>query len=184
MHAIASEPAAALPREVPAAARAITERALEKDPARRYQTMRDLAADLRRAMHPTSAAAVAAPMPRRRWRLAAIATAAALAILVWLIAAAGPLPGSRRGATVQSLAGLPLKPLQQHATYLNACVSALGGDVEGAVHWLHETVDTGLNVYPAFARDRCFDRIRQTAPFTRFMTDFKPIWEGYERQLR
>jgi len=113
MHAIVSEPAAALPGDVPPALRAITERALEKDPARRYQTMRDLAADLRRAMHPTSAAGIAALMPRRRWRLAAIASAAVLAIVVSLVVAAGGLSGSRRNAAVQSLAVLPLKPLHQ-----------------------------------------------------------------------
>ena len=75
--------------------------------------MRDLAADLRRAMHPTSAAGVAALMPRRRRRLAGIASAAVLAIVVWLAVATGGLSGSRRGAAVQSLAVLPLKPLQQ-----------------------------------------------------------------------
>jgi uncharacterized protein YozE (UPF0346 family) len=41
-----------------------------------------------------------------------------------------------------------------------------------------------LRVYPAFVRDRCFDRIRQSAQFTRFLADFKPIWEEYERRLR
>jgi len=114
MHAIVSEPAPALPDDVPPALRAITERALEKDPARRYQTMRDLAADLRRAMHPTSSTGVAAQMPqRRRRRLAAIGSAAILAIVVWLVVATGGLSGSRRGTAVQSLAVLPLKPLQQ-----------------------------------------------------------------------
>jgi TolB-like protein len=113
MHAIVSEPAAPLPRDVPPTLRAITERALEKDPARRYQTMRDLAADLRRAMHPTSAADVAALMPRRRRRLAGIVSTAALAIVVWLVVATGGLPGMRRGAAVRSLAVLPLKALQQ-----------------------------------------------------------------------
>src|SRR5204863_4493134 len=112
MHAIASAPAPALPRDVPAAVRAIAEKALEKDPARRYQTMRDMTADLRRAMHPTSSAAVAAPLPRRRLRLAGIASAVVLAIVVWMAVATGGLPGSR-GATVHTLAVLPLKPLHQ-----------------------------------------------------------------------
>jgi eukaryotic-like serine/threonine-protein kinase len=113
MHAIVSEPAAALPDDVPPALRAITERALEKDPARRYQTMRDVAADLRRAMHPASAG-VAALMPRRRRRrLAGIAAAAVLAMVVWLAVATGGLSGIRRGPAVLSLAVLPLKPLQQ-----------------------------------------------------------------------
>jgi eukaryotic-like serine/threonine-protein kinase len=113
MHAITSEPAPALPRDVPAALRAITEKALEKDPARRYQTMRDLAADLRRAMHPTSAASVAALTPRRRWFIAAIASAAVLAIVAWLVVASGALSGIGRGAAVQSVAVLPLKALHQ-----------------------------------------------------------------------
>ena len=71
-----------------------------------------------------------------------------------------------------------------HATYLRACVSALGGDADGAVRWLQETVDTGLRVYPAFVRDRCFDPIRQKPPFTRFMAGFKPIWEEDQRRLQ
>lgn len=71
-----------------------------------------------------------------------------------------------------------------HSTYLRACVFALGGDADGATRWLQETVDTGLRVYPAFVRDRCFDRIRQTAQFKRFLADFKPIWDDYERRLR
>jgi len=55
---------------------------------------------------------------------------------------------------------------------------------DGAARWLQETVDTGLRVYPAFEHDACFDRIRQAAPFTRFMASFKPIWEEYQRRLR
>lgn len=71
-----------------------------------------------------------------------------------------------------------------HATYLRACVAALGKDADTAVRWLHETVDTGLRTYPAFVRDRCFDRIRQTAAFTRFMAEFKPVWNTYAQQLQ
>jgi TolB-like protein len=83
-----------------------------------------------------------------------------------------PPPAARRSQTYH------------HGTYLRACVSALADDTQSAVRWLQETVDTGLRVYPAFVRDRCFDRIRQTAQFTRFMADFKPIWDEYERRLR
>ena len=113
MHAIASEPAPALPRDVPDALRAVVERALEKDPARRYQTMRDLAADLRRVIYPANEAHVAALMTPRRWRFIGIASAAILAIIVWLVVMTGGLPGGRSVAAVQSLAVLPLKPLQQ-----------------------------------------------------------------------
>jgi serine/threonine-protein kinase len=79
MHAIASEPAPALPADVPAALGAIVEKALEKDPARRYQTMRDLAADLRRACPTTERGGIA---PARRWHLVGIASRAVPAIVV------------------------------------------------------------------------------------------------------
>lgn len=113
MHAIASEPAPALPPDVPAALHAIVEKTIEKDPARRYQTMRDLAADLRRAMHPTTGQSMAVPATTRRWHLVGIASAAVLAIVVWLGAATGRLPWSGDDPAVRSLAVLPLKPLQQ-----------------------------------------------------------------------
>jgi serine/threonine-protein kinase len=113
MHAIAHEPAPALSRDVPEGLRAIVEKALEKDPARRYQTMRDLAVDLRRVLHPTTAAGVAALMPQRRWRLVGISSAAVLAIIGILVVATGGLPGGRRDAAGPSLGVLPLKPLHQ-----------------------------------------------------------------------
>ena len=57
-----------------------------------------------------------------------------------------------------------------HATYTRACIDALAGDAKAAVHWLEETATHGMPVYPAFARDSCFDPIRGSAPFIRFMT--------------
>jgi TolB-like protein len=71
-----------------------------------------------------------------------------------------------------------------HATYTRACIDALAGDAEAAVHWLDETVKHGLPVYPAFARDTCFDPIRGSAQFTRFMTELKPVWDGYARRMQ
>ncbi len=106
------------------------------------------------------------------------AMAARALLLAWegRYAEAKPLlpdatPAARKGQTYH------------HATYLRACASALGGDADGAVRWLQETVDTGLRVYPAFVRDHCFDRIRQTVRFTQFMADFKPTWEEYRQRL-
>jgi serine/threonine protein kinase len=64
-----------LPEEVPLAVRMAVEKALEKDPADRYQTMRDLVVDLKRAPRlktgETLPAAVPARPRRRRWGLAA-----------------------------------------------------------------------------------------------------------------
>ncbi|HTM04393.1 MAG TPA: winged helix-turn-helix domain-containing protein [Vicinamibacterales bacterium] len=71
-----------------------------------------------------------------------------------------------------------------HGAYVRACIAALGSDTANAVHWLDETVDTGLPVYPAFARDKCFDPIRQTPQFSTFMDHLKPVWEDYERRMR
>jgi hypothetical protein len=41
-----------------------------------------------------------------------------------------------------------------------------------------------MPIYPAFERDACFDSIRRTAPFVRFMAELKPVWEEYQRRMR
>ena len=71
-----------------------------------------------------------------------------------------------------------------HAAYQRACISALGGDASQSVKWLEETVTAGMPIYPAFARDRCFDPIRRDARFEQFMTKLKPVWDDYERRMR
>lgn len=70
-----------------------------------------------------------------------------------------------------------------HGTYSRACVYALGGNADRSVELMREAVEHGLPNYPAFSRDTCFDPIRHTAVFTKFMSELKPIWEGYERAL-
>jgi TolB-like protein/Tfp pilus assembly protein PilF len=71
-----------------------------------------------------------------------------------------------------------------HATYNYACLTALAGNVPEAMKWLDETVKNGMPIHPAFARDTCFEPIRQTSPFITFMNTLKPIWENYERRLQ
>jgi Tol biopolymer transport system component/predicted Ser/Thr protein kinase len=76
-----------LPEQVPAALRVVVEKALEQDPAERYQSMREMVVDLRRlARKPlgeTSSATVAPAVPAAtRRRLWWIAAAAGLAVLV------------------------------------------------------------------------------------------------------
>jgi hypothetical protein len=66
----------------------------------------------------------------------------------------------------------------------HACIFALAGDAATAVKWLDDTVVTGMPIYPAFARDRCFDPIRGDARFEQFMARLKPVWEDYERKMR
>jgi serine/threonine protein kinase len=67
--------------DAPAGLRNVIEKALEKDPAERYQTARDLVVDLRRLTRATTTVAPAAtPTTSRRWR-----------VIVPVVAAAGVL---------------------------------------------------------------------------------------------
>jgi len=87
--------------EVPQPARAVVEKALEKDPAERYQTMRDMVVDLRRLARQPDAKTARLP-----W------TWAAAVVLVLLVAVAAwrfwPSAGSTQ---IRSIAVLPLRNL-------------------------------------------------------------------------
>jgi serine/threonine protein kinase/dipeptidyl aminopeptidase/acylaminoacyl peptidase len=79
-----------LPPNLPVALRIAVEKALEKDPAERYQTMRDLVVDLRRVARSRSEqgqTVVAASPPRARWwsaaALGAVLVAAGVAVDRW-----------------------------------------------------------------------------------------------------
>jgi eukaryotic-like serine/threonine-protein kinase len=75
-----------LPDEIPEALKSVVEKTLEKEPADRYQTMRDLVVDLRRIARRSSASLpMAKPAPRRTatwlaWGIAATAVAALAAV--------------------------------------------------------------------------------------------------------
>lgn len=88
MERIVHTPAPRLLESVPVALRMIIEKALEKDPAERYQSMRELVVDLRRVTRYQEEAAAASPQPARRhwpWRWAASALGV-LAIAILAIA--------------------------------------------------------------------------------------------------
>ena len=86
--AIIHRPAAPLPDGVPLPLRMVVEKALEKDPADRFQSMRDMVVDLRRVVRQSAdappALASTSRSPRARRRLA-------VAALVVLLAAGGAL---------------------------------------------------------------------------------------------
>jgi eukaryotic-like serine/threonine-protein kinase len=77
LHAIAHRSADPLPESIPLPLRELIERALQKDPAQRVQTMREVVADLRRLVRQSGTT----PMPaRRQGRALAWAAGALLAV--------------------------------------------------------------------------------------------------------
>jgi eukaryotic-like serine/threonine-protein kinase len=85
LQAILHAPAEPLGEDVPLPLRSAIEKALEKDPAERYQSMRDLVVDLRRATRQTAPEPVAAPSKpdtarRISWKWIAAAAAALVAV--------------------------------------------------------------------------------------------------------
>ncbi len=91
LHAVLHDAAAPLPEEVPLALRMIVVKALEKQPADRFQSMRDMVAELRRVVRQSAEDGPALPLMRRvthaRYRPATIATlvvfvAAAIALFM------------------------------------------------------------------------------------------------------
>jgi len=88
LQAIVHRAAGRLPDEVPPALRLVVEKALEKDPAHRFQSMREMVVDLRRLVRYSAEAPQALAAPSRSWRGRRwLAAGAAVAV----IAAAGGL---------------------------------------------------------------------------------------------
>ena len=101
LRAIMDAPAPPLGNEIPQPVRAVVEKALEKNPAERYQTMQEMVVDLRRLLRQTEAA------PKRTWKLAAAGAALAIAGL----AAWRYWPAGGGAARVRTIAVLPLQNL-------------------------------------------------------------------------
>ncbi len=103
MHAIIHDAPPPVPEIVPAPLRMIIEKALEKKPAERYQSMRDLVVDLRRLLRQsgeglavTAVRSTGIVDPRRfpaMWLAAAVAVAvAAIALIAWRVGWDGSTP--------------------------------------------------------------------------------------------
>jgi TolB-like protein/Tfp pilus assembly protein PilF len=118
MHATVHRPIEPLPETVPPRLRAIVEKALEKSPRDRYQSMRDMVVDLRQLTRQGSEAiAPAGTAPARSWAWAAAIAVVAAAALVVGWTAFGRF-GGRRTANVESrpiksIAVLPLRNLSR-----------------------------------------------------------------------
>jgi Tol biopolymer transport system component len=90
LHAIVHDEPAPLPADLPVGLRLLVEKALEKDPADRFQSMRELVVDLRREArrtieHPVAAVAGTPGRGSRRWvvAVACLSTAVLAALLIW-----------------------------------------------------------------------------------------------------
>ena len=101
--------------EVPFELRAIIEKALEKDPADRYRSMRDFVVDLRRVGRNTgvasSTAARQAPRSRRAWLLAGLAAVVFIAAAGLWLRARGSEDSVASTPVIRSIAVLPLQSL-------------------------------------------------------------------------
>jgi eukaryotic-like serine/threonine-protein kinase len=95
-----------LSSEIPAGLRQLVEKALEKDPAHRYQSMRDMVVDLRRLMRP-SGETTASGAPARQTIAWALLAATVVLLIVGIAAwKFWPRAASRQ---IRSLAVLPLR---------------------------------------------------------------------------
>jgi eukaryotic-like serine/threonine-protein kinase len=94
-----------LTQEIPLALRSVVEKALEKDPAERYQSMRDMVVDLRKLARQSAEAVVPVPPSRvLRWKwAAAVALVLILGVAAWRF---WPHASSHQ---VRSIAVLPLR---------------------------------------------------------------------------
>jgi len=112
LQAIVRSPAPALSPEVPAALRGLIEKTLEKDPAERYQTMRDLVVDLRRLSRQTAetpAETAVSPPSRTLLSRPWIIPAAVVALLAGGLAVWKWRPSPSATAQIHSIAVLPLE---------------------------------------------------------------------------
>jgi DNA-binding winged helix-turn-helix (wHTH) protein/TolB-like protein/Flp pilus assembly protein TadD len=71
-----------------------------------------------------------------------------------------------------------------HAFYAFASIYALEGKSAEAVRWLRKTAESGMPDYPMFARDPNLARIRRSAEFVRFLSEWKPRWDAMETEFR
>jgi hypothetical protein len=112
LHALVHAPAEPLPGDVPVALRMVVEKALEKDPADRFQSMRDLVVDLRRVVRQSAEAPPAVAAARRlastrnwpsAWVVSLVVLATAAAVFLFRVRRPAE-PGPREYAQLTNFA--------------------------------------------------------------------------------
>jgi serine/threonine protein kinase/tetratricopeptide (TPR) repeat protein len=105
------QPAEPLGAEIPPALRMVVEKALEKDPAERYQSMREMVVDLRRLARHT--VETRAPVATRLRRGVALAVAAVVILAMSTVALWKMRPTATDAPRIRSIAVLPLQNLSR-----------------------------------------------------------------------
>ena len=205
MHA-AAEP---LGDDVPSPLRMAVEKALEKDPAERYQSMRDMVVDLRRVSRHTEASAGAHARPsgvRRAWRW--IAASAAIILVAGSVAlwrggvadnGASPIALPIRSIAVLPLQNLSRDPDQEffsdgttdalisslaqiHALAVTSRASAMR--YKGTTKSVPEIArELGVDAIVTGSVQRAGGRVRITAQLIRASTDTHLWANEYEREM-
>jgi eukaryotic-like serine/threonine-protein kinase len=208
-------PASTISPRVPAALSDVMARALEKDRERRYQRVADLSADLRRiggaaaaSVTPAtpSRAASARQAPRLRQAAligAAMSLVAAAGLWIWRAQSA---PTSQAGATIRSLAVLPLENLSrgpENDYFTDGMTEELITALAGVRGWrvISRTsvmqYKHGQKPLPVIARELGVDaivegsiqqsanRVRITAKLVRAGAEEENLWAGsYDHDLQ
>jgi len=210
LHAVVHSAVESLPPEVPLPLRGVVEKALEKDPADRYQSMRDLVVDLRRLTRQTGEpVAPVAMRPKRAWKWATAVgtTVIAAAIVTWSAIGRTPTrPAPGAGASqIRTIAVLPLRnisgdPEQQYfadgmtevLTTSLAQISALNVIARTSAMRYQGTQKTTreiaqelhVDAFVEGAAQRSGDRVLITAQLIDASND-RHLWaKSYERNLR
>jgi TolB-like protein/Tfp pilus assembly protein PilF len=213
LQAIVQRPAPPLAEScpnLPVGLRMIVEKALEKDPAERYQSMRDLVVDLRRVARRSGDAAATVARPRIRTLKWAVAFGAALiavaAVLTWTgVVNLRARPAPAAGAQIRAIAVLPLRnissdPDQEYftegmteaLTTSLAQISALNVIARSSVMRYQRTEKTTREIAQELhvdavvegAAQRSGDRVLITAQLIEGLSE-RHLWaNSYERDLR
>ena len=177
LHTIIHGAAQPLAEEVPAALRAVVEKALEKDPADRYQSMRELVIDLRRLMRQRAEA----PTPTTPHPARAVAErAASIAVLAFTdMSAAKDQDWFCDGIAEEILNALtPLKGLRVAARTSAFSFKGKSDDLR--------TIGEKLNVTTVLEGSvrRAGDRVRITAQLSDVQNGYQLWSERYDRELK